>query len=172
MDPRVQLYHQNNPPMYTQNSVGVNSQYNNRLNPHFKDVQQKMPVPPMQQGAAAHRTPIEFLNNIKPTNQTVVPFVRSGQQTDAKKLTEAYAPKQALSSPSKNGYKKLIMALILAVLGMLAFSSIAYSFTDHIAAGMKLDLFGKEGEPGTIAIIFHTFAYMIVVLIVVSIFGM
>lgn len=73
---------------------------------------------------------------------------------------------------SMSGTKKLMLSILLAIFAMLTFSSMAYSFSDSLASKWKIDLFNTDGEPKISAICIHTMAYMFIVFILVSLFGM
>ncbi len=81
---------------------------------------------------------------------------------------EFYSPtKQKHKITTKDSsYKKLFLVLLIALFGTLIFSSYAYSITDHIASGLGMDLFGKDGEPTILATITHTLVFMVVIYLI------
>lgn len=87
------------------------------------------------------------------SGQTVEPFKGGGE-----------------TSSSSSFSIKILYAAILSVFAMITFSSMAYSFTDHIASGFNLDLFSTEGEPSIMAVTIHTIVYMVVIIIALSIY--
>lgn len=126
-----------------------------------------------------YRTPVGTVLPLTPPNQqsshnthhNPVNHTRHAPIHKREPFSPTISSKQIEQKPSNNGYKKVVMVAILALFAMLIFSSTAYSLTDHILAGFNIDLFGSDGEPSISATAFHTILYMMIALLVVTLFG-
>lgn len=106
-----------------------------------------------------HFIPTEDDNSSKPISRTPV-----RQAMDQYYIENYNVPMPSIKKATMNdGSKRLWMIIIITLLGAFIFSSYAYSFTDHVAGGLSMDLFSKDGEPSILAVAIHVVIFAIVI---------
>lgn len=109
------------------------------------------------------------LQNNTPNNRTAVQnILRQYTPTHRASFNNPYTG--VSSEQNKNGYKKVVLSAVLAVLAMFIYSSVAFSLTDHVATHLNVDLFSHDGEPNIIAILIHTVVFGFFTFFIISLF--
>jgi hypothetical protein len=136
--------------------------------PNNTTQKQQVSIPPKAMTPNSSRTPIEQIPAMYTPSPTIWEKEVSGAigYNAGPYTNEFYASTKQKTTQKDSGYKKLFLVLLIALFGTLIFSSYAYSITDHLASGLGMDLFGKDGEPSIIATITHALLFVLIIYLI------
>ena len=137
--------------------------YSNQYNNYQQDSNFSTIVNPVNPVNTYHRTSVKSV--VSPITSPIVSSFPTKRRYHSK---ENFTPIN--SQQNYSIYKKVVISSLLTLMAILVFSSSAYSITDHIAIGLNVDLFGKDGEPSISAIGIHAVMFMIISFTIISIF--
>jgi len=78
------------------------------------------------------------------------------------------APKQSMSTSTKQGMKKFFAILLITLVGALLYSAFAYTISDSIFSKFGVEFFDTNGSPGMAVIAIHSVIFLGVIYLIVN----